>query len=87
MRVFRPSARGQGEGVEEAGLAAPTRTPPNPHSHPPPPTAPPLQRVEYLQGRQPNEDWWALELPLPELLFKVDYVVMDAESGAVDNNK
>lgn len=31
-------------------------------------------------------EWWRAELPLPELLFRVDFVTMDANSGAVDNN-
>eukprot|EP00887_Chlorella_sp_A99_P002311 scaffold10.g2311.t1 len=43
------------------------------------------RRVDALAGRA-ESDWWCLELPLPRLLFRADYVVMDAESGAVDNN-
>lgn len=30
--------------------------------------------------------WWYVDVPLPKLLFRVDFVVEDMTSGAVDNN-
>jgi starch synthase len=43
----------------------------------------PMKRVESLSEAG---DWWSAEIPLPKLLFRVDFVVEDANSGAVDNN-
>ena len=45
----------------------------------------PMARVAELAGKAPG-DWYQVELSLPELLFKVDFVTVDATSGAVDNN-
>jgi hypothetical protein len=42
----------------------------------------PMQRCSALAG-----EWWQVELQIPSLLFKVDFVTMDTHSGAVDNNK
>lgn len=33
-----------------------------------------------------DAEWWSVELPLPDLLFRLDFVTMDNNSGAVDNN-
>jgi len=30
--------------------------------------------------------WWSADVALPKLLFRLDFVVEDANSGAVDNN-
>jgi hypothetical protein len=43
-------------------------------------------RREPALASAPGE-WWAADLELPALLFRVDYVVMDKTSGAYDNNK
>lgn len=34
-----------------------------------------------------GSDWWEASLELPTALFKFDFVIMDLESGAVDNNQ
>ena len=44
-----------------------------------------MARVAELAGKAPG-DWYQVDLALPELLFKVDFVTVDASSGAVDNN-
>jgi starch synthase len=43
----------------------------------------PMKRVDTLSDLG---DWWSTEIALPKLLFRVDFVVEDANSGAVDNN-
>lgn len=40
---------------------------------------------ELADGAVPGE-WWRVDLPLPELLSRIDFVTMDTTSGAVDNN-
>lgn len=46
----------------------------------------PMQRCEELAGNGAGGDWWQVELALPELLSRIDFVTMDSNSGAVDNN-
>lgn len=46
----------------------------------------PMERCPELRESLPGPDWWRVALPLPELLFRVDFVTVDARSGAVDNN-
>ncbi|PRW39290.1 Soluble starch synthase chloroplastic amyloplastic isoform A [Chlorella sorokiniana] len=46
----------------------------------------PMQRSEELAGNGAGGDWWQVELALPELLSRIDFVTMDSNSGAVDNN-
>jgi starch synthase len=43
----------------------------------------PMKKVESLSD---VGDWWSADIALPKLLFRVDFVVEDANSGAVDNN-
>jgi len=43
----------------------------------------PMKKVDSLSDLG---DWWSAEIALPKLLFRVDFVVEDANSGAVDNN-
>lgn len=45
-----------------------------------------MERCPELREALPGPDWWRVALPLPELLFRVDYVTVDTRSGAVDNN-
>ena len=44
-----------------------------------------MVRVPELRGKSGGE-WWRVELPLPDLLFRIDFVTVDTNSGAVDNN-
>ena len=43
----------------------------------------PMERASNLSDQG---DWWSVEIPLPKLLFRADFVVEDGKSGAVDNN-
>lgn len=45
----------------------------------------PMERCPELAGHAGGE-WWRARLPLPELISRVDFVTMDSQSGAVDNN-
>lgn len=45
-----------------------------------------MERCPELRETLPGPDWWRVALPLPELLFRVDFVTVDVRSGAVDNN-
>lgn len=45
-----------------------------------------MSRAGELSNAGGGAEWWALELPLPDLLFRIDFVTMDSNSGAVDNN-
>lgn len=33
-----------------------------------------------------NADWWFIQVALPDDIFKMDYVIMDKNTGLVDNN-
>jgi starch synthase len=47
----------------------------------------PMKKVETLSNDDGSlGDWWSADIALPKLLFRVDFVVEDANSGAVDNN-
>lgn len=47
----------------------------------------PMARCDELAGGAGGDgDWWRGELALPALLCRVDFVTMDSNSGAVDNN-
>ncbi|GAB4813944.1 hypothetical protein N2152v2_000990, partial [Parachlorella kessleri] len=43
----------------------------------------PMERMDTLKS---VGDWWSVEFQLPEDLFRMDFVVMDEKSGAVDNH-
>jgi len=46
-----------------------------------------MERAPELAGAGGSSaDWWKVQLPLPDLLFRVDFVTVDSQSGAVDNN-
>eukprot|EP00798_Chlamydomonas_sp_ICE-L_P004149 gene4149-14248_t len=45
----------------------------------------PMTKSTELKVNQ-AEEWWEVELALPEDLFQLDFVVMDLSSKAVDNN-
>lgn len=43
----------------------------------------PMKKVDSVSD---VGDWWSADIALPKLLFRIDFVVEDANSGAVDNN-
>ena len=42
--------------------------------------------MQHEGGLQSNGDWWSVELKLPSPLFRADFVIVESNSGAVDNN-
>jgi hypothetical protein len=59
---------------------------------PPPPLTPPpplvrLSRCPGLSSAPGGQEWWEAEFDLPAQLFRIDFVVLDQNTGGVDNNK
>lgn len=44
-------------------------------------------RCSSLTGAPAGQEWWEAVFELPKELFKFDYVVMDKNTGGVDNNR
>jgi hypothetical protein len=46
-----------------------------------------LRRCPGLSSAPGGQEWWEAEFDLPAQLFRIDFVVLDKNTGGVDNNK
>ncbi|WIA34022.1 hypothetical protein OEZ86_012404 [Tetradesmus obliquus] len=46
-----------------------------------------MQRCSMLANAPPGQEWYEAEFELPAELFKFDFVIMDQQTGGVDNNR